>query len=82
MQQKALEYLIDLKTAELRALANLLVQPPDTVRALSQMRPDYWVEQLCMLSRISEYAGGLAERYAAQVNAAGVPQRKRRSKKP
>ena len=63
-----LETLINLKVAELEALACLLNSPPRSIRAQARAHPDRWVERLAELTLLAEYAGRLEDGYRALVD--------------
>ena len=68
-----IETLINLKMAELEALACLLNRPPRSIRAEALAHPDKWVERLAELTLLAEYAGRLEDGYRALVRSGRRP---------
>ena len=74
MKTRTLEYMIAIKQAELRAVADLLRWEPGVAPFLP---PDLWVERLGELSRLHDCAGRLSASFEASIRNAHVPRAER-----
>jgi len=70
MKAKTLEYMIAIKQAELRDVAELLRWEPSIARLLP---PNVWVERLAEVSRLHDYTGQLSNIFEALMWDAHVP---------
>src|SRR5262245_53442918 len=70
MKAKTLEYMIAIKQAELRDVANLLRWEPSIARLFP---PNVWVERLAEISRLHNYTGRLNDSFEAMIWYAHVP---------
>ena len=70
MKVRSLEYMIAIREAELREVAELLRWEPSIVRLLP---PNLWVERMAEVSRLHEYTGRLSGCFEALLWDAHVP---------